>query len=128
MAELTLEQAEYFLGQIPYLDARNNHALAQLIADLREFIFPRYLDPDPNEKKDAKPPRRRLSWTVLETLPPHAKYPGPPPMPPEAARALLGAADALPAWARQIVPLDEARAVLAGAAAPQRAPDAQSPG
>lgn len=128
MAELTLEQAEYFLGQIPYLDARDNHALAQLTADLREFIFPRYLDPDPNEKKDAKPPRRRQSWTVLETLPPHAKYPEAAPMPQEAAKALVEAYDALPTWAQKIVPLDEAKAVLAGAATPPLTLGELSPG
>lgn len=126
MAELTVEQAEYFLEHIPYLDARDNHAIAQLIADLREFIFPRYLDPDPNEKKE--PPRRREPWTVVETLPPHAKYPEPEPMPQEAAKALVEAYDALPAWARKIVPLDEAKAVLAGAAAPPLTPGELSPG
>ena len=113
LAGLTDAQVDYYLLHMPHVEARKNHASAQLTADLREFIFPRYLDPDPDEKKDAKPPRRRQAWTVAETLPPHAKYPEAAPMPQEAARALLGAYDALPAWARQIVPLDEAKAVLA---------------
>lgn len=111
LAGLTDAQVDYYLLHLPHVEARKNHAIAQLIADLREFIFPRYLDPDPNEKKE--PPRRREPWTVVETLPPHAKYPEPPPMPPEAARALVEAYDALPVWAREIVPISEARAVLA---------------
>lgn len=114
---LTVSEIEYYLEHMPYIEARKNHASAQLIADLREFIFPRYLDPDPDEK-DSKPPRRRQAWTVLETLPPHAKYPEAPPMPREAAQALLGAVDRLPAWVRDVAPVGEAKAVL-GPSGPQ---------
>lgn len=112
LAGLTDAQVDYYLLHMPHVEARKNHAIAQLIADLREFIFPRYLDPDPDEKKDAKPPRRRQAWTVLETLPPHAKYPEAAPMPREAAQVLLEAFDGLPSWAKDLAPLTEARAVL----------------
>lgn len=110
LAGLTDAQVEYYLLHLPHVEARKNHAIAQLIADLREFIFPRYLDPDPNEKKE--PPRRREPWTVVETLPPHAKYPEPEPMPLAVAEALVGAFDHLPAWAKDLAPLDEAKRAL----------------
>lgn len=109
---LTLSEVEYYLKHLPLIEARKHHPVAQLIADFREMFFPRFLDPDPDEKKDAKPPRRREPWTVEETLPPHAHYPKPPPMPESAARALVATYESLPAWAKAIAPITEARGVL----------------
>lgn len=102
------------MEHLPLVEARKHHGVAQLIADFREMFFPQYLDPDPDEKKDSKPPRRRKPWTVADTLPPHARYPEGPPMPQGAAEALVAAYESLPAWAKPIAPITEARGVLAG--------------
>ena len=112
LRSLTLSEVEYYLTHLPLIEARKHHPTAQLIADFREMFFPRYLDPDPDEKKDAKPPRRREPWTVEETLPPPARYPKAPPMPQGAAEALVEHYETLPAWAKAIAPITEARAVL----------------
>lgn len=112
LRELTLSEVEYYLEHLPLIEARKHHPTAQLIADFREMFFPRFLDPDPDEKPSDKPPRRRDPWTVVDTLPPHAYYPPPPPMPVEAAQALVDAFDALPSWAQAIVPIKAARDLL----------------
>lgn len=112
LRELTLSEVEYYLEHLPLIEARKHHGIAQLIADFREMFFPRFVDPDPDEKPSDKPPRRREAWTVQDTLPPHAYYPAPPPMPLEAAQALVTHYDALPSWAQSLVPIKGAQAVV----------------
>ncbi len=113
LGQLTDAQVDYYLEHLPLIEARKHHGIAQLTADFREMFFPRFLDPDPDEKPSNKPPRRREAWTVAETLPPHAYYPAPPPMPLEAAQALVDHYDDLPDWARTLAPIKEARSVVA---------------
>lgn len=96
---------------MPLHAARDAYPIAQFNADFREMFFPRYLDPDPNESK-APPPRRRQVWTPEELLPPFAWFDKPEPMPTEAAEALVAAFDHLPAWAKDLAPLDEAKRAL----------------
>ena len=108
---MTPRQLAYFLEHLPLVEARRHWSLARLNADLREFMMPRYTEPDPDQKEAAKPPRARDPWRVDELLPWFAKLPEEP-IPPEAAESLVAAFDHLPEWARTVAPIEAATAAL----------------
>lgn len=112
MSRMTDAQVEYFVRHLPLVEARKHYPLAQLTADVREFIFPRFTEDDPDAKPE-KPPRPRKPWTAAELLPWYASFGEPERMSVEEAEALLDALDSLPMWAKAVAPVDEAREVLA---------------
>lgn len=86
--------------------------MAQLNADLREFIMPRYTAPDPDAKEPEKPPRPRDPWNPLELLPWYASFGDAPAMTLEHAESLAAAFDDLPEWAKAVAPIDAAQRLL----------------
>lgn len=113
LRELTDAEAAYYSKHLPLIEARRHFPIARLTADLREFIMPRYTEPDPDEKQPAKPPRARDPWSPLELLPFYASF-GDDSMTLEQAESLVDAFDKLPAWAKAVAPIEAARKALAG--------------
>lgn len=110
VSQMTDAQVEYFMRHLPLVEARKHFPIAQLTADVREFVFPRYTDPEP----PSEPPKARNPWTAAELLPWYASFGEAEQMTVEAAQALLDALDSLPSWARSVAPVDEAREALSG--------------
>lgn len=98
--ELTARALPRYWGKLAW-------PLAQLAADFREVVMPRYLDPEPPKE----PPKPREPWTVRELLPPFADWPLASPYGPEARRLLLEARDTLPSWCVAAVDWAELEAV-----------------
>lgn len=111
VASMTDAQVDYFYKHLPLVEARKHYPIAQLTADVREFIFPRYTEDDPDEQS-AKPPRARKPWSALEVLPWYASFGEAERMTLDEARILLEHLDGLPSWARSVAPVDEAREVV----------------
>lgn len=105
---MTDAQVDYFYKHLPLVEARRHYPIAQLTADVREFIFPRYLNPEPS----SEPEKPRKRWTALEVMPWYASFGEPERMSVEQARVLLDNLDALPSWARSVAPVDEAREII----------------
>lgn len=112
---MTTVQLRYALEHMPLVEARRHYPMARLQADLREFMMPRYLEPDPEEERNAKPPRARDPWDALELLPFYASFGEEPPITPVQAESLTAAFDRLPAWVRAVAPIEAARSALGAA-------------
>lgn len=123
LRELTDAEAAYYSKHLPLIEARRHFPIARLTADLREFIMPRYTEPDPDERQPAKPPRARDPWKPTELLPWYASF-GEDDMTTEQAQSLVEAFDSLPEWARAVAPIAEARELLR---ASQGQPEPPSP-
>jgi hypothetical protein len=95
---------------MPLVEARRHLPVAQLEAVVREFITPRYTDPDPNPPKE--PPRQRKPWSPLELLPWYASFGEAEQMTPAQAESLAAAFDGLPEWCKAVAPIEDARALL----------------
>ena len=111
MRELTDAEAAYYARHMPLIEARKHYPIARLQADLREFIMPRYTEPDPDAKEPEKPPRPRDPWDPLELLPFYASF-GEDSITPQQAQSLVEAFDGLPEWAKAVAPIEAARALL----------------
>ena len=110
-ADMTPLQLKYALENMPLIEARKHFPMAQLEAVIREFITPRYTEPDPNPPKE--PPRARNPWSALELLPWFASFGEAEAMTPQQAESLVEAYDSLPEWARAVAPVEDAKALLA---------------
>lgn len=107
-----MSEVAYYMEHLPIIEARKHYSTAQLNADLREFIFPRYTAPDPKQKGPPEPPRPRELWRVEELFPPFAWLEKPKAIPVDAAQALVHAFEHLPDWAQKLAPMGDAMNVL----------------
>ena len=99
-------EIELLYEHLPEHYGREHYGMAQILTDLREFMSPRYTEPDPDadQSKPERPPRARNWWRVEENLPPFAVNPVPRPELSDPARdALARHWQDLPEWATAAV-------------------------
>lgn len=118
IANLTPVQVQYFLDQVPVIEARRHYPTAKLHASVLNALGGKGdIDDHGREVKSTKPPKpEHLLYTPEELLAWYADFGDSPPRPAvlsvDAARDLLANTRNLPTWALDIAPIEEAKRVL----------------
>ena len=110
---MTNAQLEYAFKHMPLIEARKHYPIARLHADVLNRTGGK---PDPNEEDKGKVVRPESQYTAEELLPWYAYFDEPQArMSVATARDLVNNVRHLPAWARDVAPIEEARRLLADA-------------